>query len=280
LERLTTVAPFGFRFWDPLEHRSIAAGLHVRHRWEGAPERPVTCSSSGVFGIRGLPGFRAFETGTGDDAFWADPPHTPGTGTVFVDDPLGRFLPIRFQVDEPVRLGAAFREVCRLGHDGSPPDAAMSLVPLFSAPGRARPAGMALVTAQLELVDGSPARGALLEVRANGQPPAIGMADRNGIAVVMFPYPEPEDVLLSPPPASMRSLSTQTWEVGIAAFYVADAVADDHPDLCAVLDQRSRPAVLLADDSPVVALSTASLEYGRPLILRTAGRSELVLDPG
>jgi hypothetical protein len=284
LERIVSVTPYGFRFWDPVTGRGVVDGLDVAWRDDTGRRVPATHSPSGVFALRGLPWSRPFESGRGDDAFWASPPSSQPHGVVEIRDRFGRFLPMGVRLQEPERLGALTREVCRVPVSeggGSPPQPAMPIVPLFSAPARRAPAGMAMLSADLRSVDGIPAAGAILRVTPTGMAPALGLADWRGIASVLFPYPKPVVPALSPPTPAPGRLTDQRWDgVAIQAFW-DPAVVSSYPDLCDVLDQvATAPVTLLASRSPDVELTEVSLEYGKPLAVHTQGQPVLLVVPG
>ena len=295
LERIVTVAPFGFQLWDAIEGRAVAAGMRVTGRGPRGIVREATVGPSGVFSIRHTP---AWSSGpqAGDAAFWASPPPYEMAWSVDVDDPGGRFAAFTFEVDRAVRIGRTAREVCGIDGratpavsgvavasppDASPPETTLPLLPLFSAPARPRPSGAAMATLQLQTTDDRPVPFAIVELTPAGAPPAFGLTDRRGMAVVYLPYPELEDAHGSPPPATRRPLHQQTWRVSLRVFATPWAVWPDRPDLCDVLDQLSGPpARLVEDGTTVVTVLNETLEYGRPLGVQTAGRSVLVLDAG
>jgi hypothetical protein len=281
LERVTSVAPFGFRLWDSVEHRAVTDGLDVTYSWSRSPARQAVAGSSGVFVMHGLPGFRAFESGVGDQAFWVNPPATPGNGIVEVGDPIGRFLPFRFRVGAPPHRGGRFGEPCATRPNDAPVLPALPHLPLFSAPARPAPGGMAVATAELQTVDGDAAAGAVLELGHGGHRIARGVADERGLVVAMFAYPKPDNGLLGGNGNAPRlPLSAQRWQLDLALFYVPGKAHGPRPDVCEVLGQRDQPAVaVLAQRAPRELMVGATLVYGAPLILRTAGRSALLLDP-
>jgi hypothetical protein len=105
---------------------------------------------------------------------------------------------------------------------------------------------------------------------------ARGLADGDGRATVLFPYPEPA---LVTGPAVAGPLAGQTWTLGLRAFHgtgtppVPVAGPDGVPDLCDVLGQH--PAGLLATATD--PLTEIALGFGRDTVVRTAGRSTLLL---
>jgi hypothetical protein len=277
LEAVTRTALLGVRFWDRVTGHAVSGGLQVV---EGASGRRALPNRSGVFVLPELPGLRASEFGVGDDVFWASPP-AASTIEFTVVDGLGRFLPFAFTADVPFR--GLFAEDC--GLVASPPDAALGGVPLFSAPSRTAPAGVAAVRADLwDVAADAPAAWAVLEVSAGAGPVHRGVADAFGRTMVLLPYPEPPWHGSSPPPGS-RSLSDQTWPLTLAVRYgpaqgsppLPDPALGAVPDLCAVLTQPI--GTLLAVDSPITALGPQILTFGRELVLRTPDQSVLHVLP-
>jgi hypothetical protein len=265
LERITRTALLGVRPWDAATGRAVTEGLsltEIRHGIRATPNR------SGVFVFHDLPGLRASSFGTGDDGFWASPP-AHAELTLELADERGRYLAFRFDAEAPAR--GVFREAC----PASPPELDVPGVPLFSAPSRTVPGGLAAVRADLwDLTADEPAAFAVLEVTAGPGLMFRGVADERGRVLVLLPYPEPPWQTGSPPPTAV-ALSEQTWTLGLAAAYAPPAGPAPAPDLCAVLSQP--PATLLAALSPPVALTTATLVFGQPLSLRTPGHSVLHL---
>jgi hypothetical protein len=277
LETVTRTALLGVRFWDRVTGRVVADGLEVNETTSGTQLLP---SRSGVFALHDLPGLRASAFGSGDDAFWSSPPAVSTIGFAVVDT-TRQFLPFAFSTDVPFR--GLFAEDC--GLNASPPDALVGGVPLFSAPSRVAPSGIAAVRADLWDVDAeTPAAWAVLEVSAGTGPLYRGIADANGRTVVLLPYPEPPWHGSSPPPGS-HSLSEQTWPLTIGVRYAPSQASpplpapspDAVPDLCTVLTQPA--GTLLAADSPSAALGSQLLAFGRELVLRTPGQSVLHVLP-
>lgn len=261
-EVVTRVTPLGVRLWDVATGAPAEPGLVVAFRPAGGTPVVAVRTPSGVHALHGLPGLGAAERGTGDAAYWYQPP-VSGSYRVEVSDPQGRYLPLGLDVLLPAR--GLYQPPCAL------PELQAPVVPVFSGPARAIPAGFAAVRAQLELDTGGPASWARVDVTLPHGPVARGLADGTGRVVVVFAYPEP--------PAPAAALHDLTWPVGLDAYYgvgsplTAVAAPDQPPELCDVL--RQSPARLLADD--VQTLTEAYLTFGRELVLRTAGHSTLLL---
>jgi hypothetical protein len=262
---LTRTALLGMRFWDRVTGRTVGDGLELR---ETRTRRLAGRTPGHVFAFHDLPGLRAASFGAGDDAFWAAPPAS-GRFTFELTDRDGRFVPFRFTMEAPHR--GLFVPPCVAAAE-SPP-APERAVPLFSAPSRPAPPGLATVRADLwDAAADAPAAGAVLEVAAAGMAPCTGIADQQGRVVVLPSYPEPRWDGASPPPGA-SALARQQWTVTATARYAPGT----EPDLCQMLMQP--PATLLADESPVADLPPQTLTFGRELVLRSTGRPVLLVRP-
>jgi hypothetical protein len=277
LDTVTRVTPFGIRLWDPVTARSVTDGLIVREVERGVTAFP---NRAGAFVAAGFEGLRAAEFGTGDAAYWDNPPAVADF-TFEVLDRHGRYHDFRFDARLPHRQ--LFVPDCLLD---SPPDRVADSIPLFSTPARESPGAVAVVRAELWDVTGDrPASWALLEVRPPGAAfPAVGLADRQGRLVVFLPYPEPPWSGPSPPPGS-QSLSEQTWTLDLTARYspslasppLPDPSGVTPPDLCSILEQEA--ATLLSQLSPPIPLTTATLEFGRELVVQSTDLPTLLVAP-
>ena len=274
LEHLTRLAPLGLRFWDPVASAVVGEGLSVSAYLPAQPDQRFQASAnrSGVYAFHHLPLLQGVENGAGDQDFWKNlPPRL--TFIVEVFDPSQRFLPTAFAVRVPNQGLSALD----CGPVLSPPLPKSDLIPLYSAPTRTVPAGMAVVRTELvSLPTGQPAAWAMVEVRAGTRPPLQGLANSLGQAAILFPYPEPQQIGVSSPPGSpppgRRSLTDQSWPVKIRVFFRPEASPLDPmlevPDLCQVLKQlQSPPAAAWASLSPLAPLGDQTLEYGKELII-------------
>ncbi len=281
VEIINRTAALGVRFWDNVTGRAIGEGLDVTEPTSG---RRAVRSPSSVYVFQDLPGLRAVTFGVAEAAFWSSPPAS-ARFTFEVTDRDQRFIPFTFTTELPQR--GLFVPPCVA--TSSPPGVGDS-VPLFSAPGRPTQPGFASVRADLwDVVADAPATGAVLEISRVGANTWSGVSDVRGSVVVQCPYPEPRWQGASPPPGS-AALSQQSWTVDASVLYspatasppssdvqASGAQAKSAPDLCAVLTQPA--GTLLASDSPSTALPSQTLLFGRELILRSAGRSVLLVLP-
>lgn len=267
LERITRTALLGVRPWDGATGRAVTEGLTLTEVRNGVR---AVANRNGVFVFHDLPGLRASSFGAGDDGFWASPP-AHAQLVLELSDEQRRYLGFRFDADAPLR--GLLAQSCG---PASPPDVEIPGVPLFSAPSRILPGGLAAVRADLWNLDAdAPAAWAVLEIEAAPGVTARGVADELGRVLVLLAYPEPPWQTGSPPPTAV-ALSAQTWTLGLSLRHdpaALGAAAAAPPDLCAVLSQP--PATALAALSPPVALSAATLTFGQPLTLRTPGHSVL-----
>jgi hypothetical protein len=261
-DSVTIVTPLGLRFRDVATGRVVGDGLGVHHvPAAGGRIRTAIATPSGVWALSDLPGLRALESGAGDAAYWAAVPPLVRAFEVEVSDPRGRYLPLRLQTEAPFR--GLFTPLC-----GSPLTGDVG-IPLFRAPREPAPPGYAIVRATLREPSGAPAAWAVLELQADGGDPALGMADERGQVAVPLPYPAPPHTAGSPLRGSRRPLAEERWSLSIACRYDRSCPPTLAPDLCTALEQA--PAAL---ELQGVALELA---YGRDLVLRTPGHSEVLV---
>ena len=289
IERVVRVAPLGIRFFDPATGRHVSE-LVVRARpilRPAADPLPLFANPSGVFALNsGVPSVREFEISRatlGPDAdFWSNFP-APAAYRLTVSDPLERFLPFTLTVDVPT-LGLF------VWHSGigSPIEALegqpVGDPPLFSAPWRATPEGMAVLRADLhDPIAQRAAAWAIVEVRYAGKLLGRGMASDGGQVVVFFPYPAPLGFLPESPPGGppsppgAGSLWEQTWPVAIRVAYAPASVAPPSGSVVdlgvAVAQLSAAPAAVWADVARTTLLDGATLRFGEDLILRSAPTS-------
>jgi hypothetical protein len=276
LERAPRNTALGVRFWDVATGQLSIDGLRVEVFHRGNPHvrtlaRP---GPGGVYAAHAVPGLRDFEFADADpaQALW---PAATRPCRIEVSDPEGRYLPMAFDADLPARglftwLAPWLSPPQPLPFPltpGSPPAAMLQRVPLFSAPSRPPPDPLAVVHAQL--VDQGTRRElawTLLGVSIGGVSCGLGLSDRRGRAMVLFPYPEPQRRMFASP---MPAHDDFSWDVELTVFGAPASPArepDVFADLAAVLESAAFPRV--PPGSPPLPLRLA---YRQPLIARTAG---------
>jgi hypothetical protein len=267
LEQVTYVAPLGLRFIDAATGQAIG-GLSVLAAPTSAPTRRTQAFANrvGIYVASGLHSLGEAERGSGDAGFWSSPPALRRF-TVEVSDQGRRFLPCQFELALPAH-GLAVPS-CLL--PTTPSDTEPAGVPLFSAPSRPIPAGLAAVRAEVwDEATGEPTAWALLEVAGAGLPLARGLADERGRGVVIFPYPEPELFGIGSTPGG-TALLEQRWNLTLRVFSTAHGGWGPAPDLCRVLEQSDTPP---RSEVPV------TLIYGQEAIVATKPGSTLLLPAG
>lgn len=265
-EPITRVAPLGVRFQDEATGEAVRDRLSVT-----AGELAAVLNPTDVYVFRGVPGLARTEMGRGDDAFWTSPPEVVPL-TIRVADLARRFLPFSF------RLSAPHQHLLDLPYADLTPPASPPLrdlrpaVPLFSAPARIPPPGLAVVRAELHVATGQPAAFAVLEISTGpARPFGRGVADEHGRVLVLLAYPPPPSGLAPGP----RSLENATWTADVHVRYAAGAASGPFPDLHDVLTQP--PATAVADAGSGVAMTTTVLAFGREQVLATAGETVLLV---
>lgn len=307
LEQIDTVCPLGVRFWDAVADDQIRSGLRVRI-WPEPALAPVVDAfrtRSDVYAFQGLPGLAALERPPAGSA--AVPPGSPGSPgpatrpfVLEVADSERRFLPAAIRLDLPLAEPGVFLTRPPGGLAGSPPGSPGSPDPprppgfyLFSAPTRARSAGVAVVRGELaDALTGDPAGHALVRVSIPGQPDRFGLADAAGRFAVQFPLPPLPGGLgslwVSPdgaPSPPGPPISDRTWDLAVDVAWepalLAPLPGTDLPDLARVLDQQPAGIVSAAGSPPAPPASEwlGTLRYDGEVVARSAGDSRLLIVP-
>jgi hypothetical protein len=293
LALVTLVAPLGLRFRDVVTNTFVNDGLSVTVYPQANPLRRVLAfaNRTGVYVLHHAPGLSAFEHGAGDDAFWAGVPQGQPF-IVEVEDTERRFLPFKLTLNLPQK--GIYNWVSPLPSAAQPlsPPASVAPIPLYSAPTRSTPAGVAVLRAELwDPQTQRPAAWAVIEARVEDLLLARGIADERGRLALIFPYPPPQKfsvtspvgspVDASPPAPRGPSIYEQEWRITLSAGYaplasppsppdVAGVTATALPDLNATLAQLNQPpANLWLDFAQHVRLLAVTLRYGRELVLQS-----------
>ena len=287
LEKVSQYTALGIRFWDPASGTAITDGLEVTARPAERPHlrRKAFQTASGIYAFGNLPGLRGLETSdpglpAGAHPLPASPPQMYRF-VIDVNDRLGRFLPVSFQVNLP------YQGIYPTRPAGSPPGPALPGFFLFSAPSRRTLSGLAVVRAQLVErlgpTETRPAKHAVVEVLAPDQTIWLGIADAHGAVAVIFPYPSfATSVAPQSPPSHPGEMRAQSWGITVRVHYrqasqaKPDSIAE-LPDLGAILAQPAAQLWLSRAGLGQPYLSTR-LVFGQPVTLQTAGTSELWIE--
>lgn len=280
LERDRTFTPLGIRFWDAALDQPVAEPLSV-HAWlRGTAHRPVRAvrSSGGVYAFHGLPGQAAAERPAADEEH-PESVGVPREYAVAVDDPSGRYLPVAFGVTLPLGYRGEFLS----GGVASPPQAspphAAGRAYLFPAAGRAVPPGLAAIRADFaDAATGEPAPWVVLTATVGGET-RTAIADQEGRALLLVPFPTPERLRQGSPPVDTRdatwpvTLSVQ-WQPGALRYLFAERDGLNpawaaRPSLKSILDEQGAADTWTDEGQEPVAEWTDTLVHGRELVLRT-----------
>ncbi|HQU86608.1 MAG TPA: hypothetical protein PKY59_25985 [Pyrinomonadaceae bacterium] len=278
IESFSLVAPLGLCFHDTATGERIGDGLrvevypvsvnHWKKRTKAFPNR------SGVYVLQQAYGLENFPFGKGDAEFWTENPPNK-TYIVEVFDELNRFQLFSFSVELPVRGILQWESIPVIS-----PSKNLFSIPLYSSATRSPLAGMSVIRASLFESDEKPASFAVLEARFEGELIARGIADRNGQIALIFPSLSPQNnPIVSPPAQATRiSLANQNWNLDFSLKYQPNIFVsspnfnnsneDNFPDLSIVLAQEN--AILWANTEKTEELTTAVLQFGKELILRSS----------
>lgn len=285
IEEINTFTPLGIRFWDPALDQQIRGGLRVHGRRRGRRQTvDAVRTDRDIYVFHHLPGLRDVINSVGGNT--GESPLPTRDYVIEVEDLHRRFNPIAFGVSLPL----PYRGLFMVGEVASPGDTFHG-VHLYSAPTRtvARTFGM-LHAQMIDTQSGGPAAYAVLEVEFFDGSLATGVADENGRVAVVAPLPPlMEGFASSPATGPGRPLQMQSWDLRVAARYQPGALEDlpdtTLPDYGGIVQQdygaivRTISSPALPPASPGAETWPEELEFGRPLVLRTAGISELLVTP-
>ncbi|WP_310498220.1 hypothetical protein [Sandarakinorhabdus sp.] len=284
LEHVVRPAALGVRFRDVATGALVGEGLGAVLTSRSNPARTAALAANGqrvwvtsnVPGMAPVPVFAASADGPPDDLPWWS--QTKSGQSLTVTDPAGRFLPLRLDLDLPEKGLFQWPHWAALPQpllapltddDGTGPVVCRDALPLFSAPGRRAPAGCAELRCQLAFqASNVPAAWALLTASHAGRVCGLAQADAHGRAAMFFPWPPPirPDLAAAPAPAAVTEFR---WPLVITAYSTALDPARQ-PDLGALLAQLDHPRGVFASTiGGLTALPAQTLEFGRPMTLRT-----------
>jgi hypothetical protein len=229
-----------------------------------------------VYAFRGLDGLIAVEQ-PDEPEDWSLPSTPTVPFAVAATDPGRRFLPMVLTVDVPHLGLVTAADVVTTSVPSEAP------VYLFSSVGRVLPAGTAGVRARLSGLAGTPLAFAIIEVR-EGPRRWIGVSDRDGQAVVPFPWPAFGGAFAaSVPPGTTGTPSVnQAWPITVSVRSDVSALdfvtglpepGAEWPTLASLSAQPARSVVDI-DGQTAVPFVTRTLQYGHDLVVATTGPDE------
>jgi hypothetical protein len=153
-------------------------------------------------------------------------------------------------------------------------------VPLFTAPARAVPAGLAAVRGELwDRASDRPASWAVITASPDGTT-YVGMADARGMFTLVVPYAGALPPLVGSPPGGGVDIGELSWPLTLQVYYqpALQRPVDDAepPDVRSILDQA--PAEVydtLALHGPTVV---RELRFGQDLVIATQLDARLLVD--
>ncbi len=268
LEKVIRRAPLGVRFIDMVRNVPVEDGLRVTVWPLGQPmlaQRAERSPVSGTYGVRTLPGMRAYESGDAPATEWCAGVDESGEANfaLHIEDTWGRFLP-------------QARRLCL-------PKETLLQLELVSSPSRPRVAGFILVVGEVwdQEIDG-PAGWALV---GTSDEQYVTIADNRGMFALYVPLPAP--------PANgigASSLGDLTWDLSFRVRYHPDhqvtITGAAAPDTASIVEQPFATLYNTFVEGDATATQTTSsilrqFKLGGDLVLRTEGEgiTRLLLQP-
>lgn len=283
LEELTTFTPLGIRFWDPVLNVQIREKLKVTARSERGRGKAVSAfrTASDIYAFNGLPGLKSVENSSCAPEQIASPT-IAHKYIIEVEDSRKNFINAAFKVELPLQYCGVFLSRT----DSSPPQKAPRFI-LYSAPTRTAPSWLAVIRGELaDFETGKSAAHAVLKVHAPDGRMWYGLADEMGRFGVFLTYPTIEGSFVGSPRMFIgKPLNEQEWDLFVEVLYepnTLEALPHTHlPNHLSILSQKQ---ARIWKESPGEAGSDVSelavtLNFGKELILRTDGKTKLMISP-
>ena len=287
LERVSQISLLGIRFWDPALDVQILKGLRATLApIENVRQvRHATRTASGVYAFNNIPGMLNFENGI-ESTEVLSPPGSPSLSRTYlleVEDSERRFTGVSLLIDLPLPYAGLFL----VDDDAGSPSNTPKGFNLYSSITRSTARQYTCVRGELiNRVTGLPAAHALVRVQTEDEFSWFGIADEKGRFAIMLPYPFLSVSFGgSPPTVEGIRLSERTWNIQVSVMY--DLLTQQfirgalRPDYSSILSQNQALIYTQAPETAAgeVAELQAVLVYGRDLIVKTDGFSELYVGP-
>ncbi len=282
LETVSLKNLFGIRFWDPALDSQIGEGLRVvLYPQENTRKKTLAYRTrSNVYTFSSIPGMILHETVADEEL--ASPSATKNF-IVEVNDLRNRYNSAAFSVELPLPYNGIFL----VDDDSASPSDAPRGFNLYSSINRLPASQFTFLRG--ELINRSteePAAHALIQVENEQRFSWYGLADENGKFAVMLPYPLLDISFGSSPPTSDGvRLFERTWTVSVSVMYeplsLIELPGTDLPEYSSILSQGQAFIYTESPETDVGEVNElqAELVYGRDLVIKTAGYSELYVSP-
>lgn len=283
LESVSRKTLLGIRFWDPALDMQIRDGLRVT-LFAVDNDRKVSQAfrtRSGVYAFNNIPGMLELETISNDVE--VNSPQETKSYVLQVEDLKRQFSKATLLIDLPLDYNGIFL----IDDNAASPNTAPKGFNLYSSINRNAASQFTFVRGELiNRTTQEPASYALIQVQTDDEFSWFGISNEEGKFSVMMPYPFLSVSFGSSPPSSDGvRLFERTWDIELSVMYDPasreEIEGSDQPDYSSILSQNQ---AFVYTESPetdvgeVTALQT-ELIYGRDLIVKTAGFSELYVSP-
>lgn len=283
LETVSRNTLLGIRFWDPALDEQIRSGLHATLHPINNPQKKISATQtrSGVYAFNEIPGMFNLETQTDIEDIDSSSPVQTKQFVLEVNDPKQRYAGAALLVELPL----PYKGIFLVDDIPASPDTAPSGFNLYSSVNRNNATQFTFVRGELIQRDTlQPAANAVVRVETEEGNSWFGISDAKGRFAVMMPYPYINIAFGSSPSTSDSTrLFQRTWTVSINILYESPAQTvlngTDLPDYSSVLNQEQ---AFIYTESPETDLGEvlempADIVYGRDLIIKTEGFSELYI---
>lgn len=283
LETISRNTLLGIRFWDPALDEQIHFGLNVTLYSVNNHFKKInaTCTRSGIYAFNDIPGMIDLETPLTDENAVSASPVEPKQYVLEVHDPKERFVNVALLIDLPL----PYKGIFLVDDDSASPANPPRGFNLYSSINRSSASQFTFIRGELiNRISEKPAANAVVRIETEDEFRWYGISDNDGKFSVMMPYPFLNISFGSSPPSNEGvRLFQRTWTISINVFYEPlaqlDLTGSELPDYSSVLNQEQAFIYTESPDTDVgeVMEMPAELVYGRDLIAKTEGFSELYI---
>ena len=283
LESVSRKTLLGIRFWDPALDAQIWDGLRVTlfPIENDRKVRQAFRTRSGVYAFNNIPGMIELETVS--SGLELTSPQLTRPYVLEVEDLKRQFSKVALLIDLPLNYSGIFL----IDDDAGSPNTAPKGFNLYSSINRTATSQFIFVRGELiDRTTQEPASHALIRIQTDDEFNWFGISDEEGKFSVMMPYPFLNVSFGSSPPSSDGvRLFERTWDIELSVMYDPisheQITGSDQPDYSSILSQNQAFVYTESPETDVgeATVLQAELRYGRDLIVKTAGFSELYISP-